>query len=58
MDFDEEDGPPELVEADDGLEEEETVKVPITIVTGTHLSSCTRWTLAEIRKLRTHHTTL
>lgn len=37
MDFDEEDGPPELVETGDGLDEEETVKVPITIVTGTHI---------------------
>lgn len=33
MDFDEQDGPPDLVETGD-LDDEETVKVPITIVTG------------------------
>lgn len=35
MDFDDEDGPPDLVEAGDAQHDEEaTVKVPITIVTG------------------------
>lgn len=35
MDFDDQDGPPDLVDAgDDQIDEEATVKVPITIVTG------------------------
>lgn len=33
MDFDDQDGPPDLVETN-ALDDEETVKVPITIVTG------------------------
>lgn len=36
MDFDEDDGPPELIETGVRvIEEEKPVKVPITIVTGT-----------------------
>lgn len=35
MDFDDQDGPPDLIETgDDPNDEETTVKVPITIVTG------------------------
>lgn len=45
MDFDE-DGPPQLVDAaGDVADEEATVKVPITIVTGGYFSICFPQTL-------------